>query len=105
MSLDAASTEPPSEDGGESKLATDVNELGSRLQRSRRPKTAERDRRQRFPGRHRVASTEPPSEDGGEVLHQLRLSLVHKASTEPPSEDGGELPPPSAGDVAVIALQ
>ena len=85
-----ASTEPPSEDGGEG-LASISNVALL------------------------VASTEPPSEDGGEStmdwLDRVRMTrfngaairrrrrglrapgaepIVYEASTEPPSEDGGE---------------
>src|SRR6185437_7500787 len=61
-----ASTEPPSEDGGEAAGGRCAAAPTCALQRSRRPKTAE----SRWAvGQHRradVASTEPPSEDGGE---------------------------------------
>ena len=140
-----ASTEPPSEDGGELAAASSTDRAGSRrfngaavrrrrraaprprasssgssqLQRSRRPKTAERLSRSSaevLGDRH--ASTEPPSEDGGEQgaterlvrgadrllqrsrrpktaertceRHARDVALIGCASTEPPSEDGGE---------------
>jgi len=61
------------------------------LQRSRRPKTAERIANGEGMLRDGIASTEPPSEDGGELQRAAdRERLRHGASTEPPSEDGGE---------------
>ena len=62
-----ASTEPPSEDGGEL--------VAAHARRVDEPR----------------ASTEPPSEDGGEPPSRATSTPVcDRASTEPPSEDGGE---------------
>ena len=62
-----ASTEPPSEDGGERSTVADGACPVCMLQRSRHPKTAERTGyRQQFVDLLN-ASTEPPSEDGGET--------------------------------------
>jgi len=62
-----ASTEPPSEDGGETKIRS-LRDL-----------------------HFHCASTEPPSEDGGEGTLLPGVAVRRRASTEPPSEDGGEL--------------
>ena len=125
-----ASTEPPSEDGGENAQVITGFAGFIPLQRSRHPKTAESlsgdpDRLGRAP-----ASTEPPSEDGGEngdamnlpppssgfngaaIRRRRRGGLrverhVRKprASTEPPSEDGGESVIASRRHAAASLLQ
>ena len=69
-----ASTEPPSEDGGETELQVMNPVALDLLQRSRRPKTAERFEAGKLRERLSKASTEPPSEDGGEATRRS-LSL------------------------------
>src|SRR6185437_11250224 len=86
-----ASTEPPSEDGGEPRDLMTAERPRGALQRSRRPKTAER---------LSIPSARPllrASFNGAAVRRRRRGDEVQSvagpvapASTEPPSEDGGE---------------
>jgi len=86
-----ASTEPPSEDGGELGLSQLVVSENGMLQRSRRPKTAESKPRQLQPWRYGLLqrSRRPKTAERGGTTAGLRGKRC--ASTEPPSEDGGEI--------------
>ena len=111
----SASTEPPSEDGGEGSRLWIGRILDNLLQRSRRPKTAESSRpcsrgspRDRFNGAavrrrrraelHVVVDRSSRSRFNGAAVRRRRrgrplvvtLITLDDASTEPPSEDGGE---------------
>ena len=86
-----ASTEPRSEDRGESLRAVPSATCLTTLQRSRGPKTAESGSRQSRQGKRQAASTEPRSEDRGEPETGSLPPLACVASTEPRSEDRGEV--------------
>jgi len=82
ISLAIASTEPPSEDGGERAALALRRPARCLLQRSRRPKTAESRDRLAMPATDWRASTEPPSEDGGEssgVRHSVRSFMLQRS--------------------------
>ena len=90
LTHDRASTEPPSEDGGERKPCSAARRADIVLQRSRHPKTAERwialARGAELSPLQR--SRHPKTAERGRLLPQL--PEPRRASTEPPSEDGGE---------------
>ena len=71
-----ASTEPPSEDGGEGESQRSIAKRFGVLQRSRHPKTAESIAGGESGSHLSRASTEPPSEDGGEADTAERPSKV-----------------------------
>ena len=76
--FEGASTEPPSEDGGEQRAVVVTDTTIDVLQRSRHPKTAESPRVPARARRRSGASTEPPSEDGGEVLVGFNIGARHR---------------------------
>jgi len=130
VDLERASTEPPSEDGGEAIVNKRDPQEVALLQRSRRPKTAERahdhgaaERRTRCFNGAAVRRRRRVHPDFGEdkrrtVLQRSRRPKTaerrgrhqgrrrgHQASTEPPSEDGGELASGAGALSARIMLQ